>query len=306
MTIRVSKLVKSAIEDGHPVVALETGIVTHALPRPMNLEAALNVSKQLIGQGVVPATIAVIKGQIVVGLELEELDQVASNKDAAQVSIRDIPVAKAQKLNGGVNLAGVIHIAKRVGIQVCASTGLGGVHRLGRPGMQESSDLTALSSHPIVLVASGVRPALDEAATLERLETLSVPVLGYRTHNFPGFFTVDSGYKLDHQVDSPEEIAEIVRARDEMGLTQALVIANPPAEDMAFTPERYRKLVEAYHQPESSHWDVDNERSRGILEYMASSGQGDVWNLDVEIYRRNAELAGEIAKCVTNRLDYTD
>lgn len=304
--IRVSKLVKNAIEDGHPVVALETGIVTHALPRPMNLEAALRVSKQLISQGVVPATIAVIKGQIVVGLELEELDQIASNKNAAQVSIRDIPVAKAQQLNGGVNLAAVIHIAKRVGIQVCASTGLGGIHRLGRPGMQESSDLTALSNHPVVLVTSGVRPALDEAATLERLETLSVPVLGYQTHNFPGFFTTDSGFRLTHKVDSPKEIAEIVKARDEMGLNQAILIANPPPSDLAFTPERYRELVESVQLPDSANWDIDYERSRGILEFMASNGGGDSWQLDVEIYRRNAELAGEIAKYVTNRLEYTD
>lgn len=306
MTIRYSPLVRDALDHGHPVVALETGIITHALPRPLNLETALAVQEQLTAAGVVSASIGVVDGQSVIGLTDAELERLANDESAARISIRDLPIAQTKGLTGGVALAGAVHLANRAGIKVCATTGLGGVHRPHQLGtaLQESSDLTALAAHPLVLVVAGVRPMLDVAATLERLETLSVPVLGYRTSRFPGFYVADSGHHVDHSVENATEIAKIARARDVLGLTQALVIANPiqPEQQVAHYEQRLAEAVEIAAQ----HPDGGADDTQVLLESLEEATGGEAWRVNAEIYRRNVALAAQVAKQLATTPHYTD
>lgn len=306
MTIRYSPLVRDALDHGHPVVALETGIITHALPRPLNLEIALAVQEQLTAAGVVPASIGVIDGQAVIGLSEAELERLATDDSAARVSIRDLPIAQTKGLTGGVALAGAVHLANRAGIKVCATTGLGGVHRghLQGTAQQESSDLTALAVHPLVLITAGVRPMLDVAATLERLETLSIPVLGYRTSLFPGFYVASSGFHVDHRVEDAAEIASIARARDALGLTQALLIANPiqPEQQVTHYDERLAEAAEIAAQ----HADGGADDTQVLLESLEEATGGEAWRVNAEIYRRNVALAAQVAKELATTPHYTD
>lgn len=306
MTIRYSPLVKDALDHGYPVVALETGIITHALPRPLNLETALAVQEQLTAAGVVPASMGVIDGDAVIGLSDAELERLANDESAQRVTIRDLPIVQTKGLTGGVALAAAVHLAHRAGIKVCATTGLGGVHRAHQLGtaLQESSDLTALALHPLVLVAAGVRPMLDVAGTLERLETMGVPVLGYRTGHFPGFYVANSGYEVDHRVEDAEEIAQIARARDELGLTQALLIANPiqPEQEVAHYEER---LAEAAKIAARYTGDEDDDTLVLLLSLEEATG-GEAWRVNTEIYRRNVALAAQVARQLATTPHYTD
>ena len=306
MTIRYSPLVKDALDHGFPVVALETGIITHALPHPMNLETALAVEEQLKAAKVVPATIGVIDGDAVIGLTPEELTRLAKDPDAVRVSIRDLPIIETRGSTGGVTLAAAVHLAHRADIKVCATTGLGGVHRAHTVGtaLQESSDLTALAIHPLVLITAGVRPMLDVPATLERLETLSVPVLGYRSDEFAGFYIASSGFAVDHRVDNAAEIAAIARARDELGLTQTLLISNPIRRDHEL-PDYDERLAEAAEI--ASRYIEDGEDDTQILLASLEEATGGIaWQVNREIYRQNVALAAEVAKELASTPRYTD
>ena len=306
MTIRYSPLVRDALDHGFPVVALETGIITHALPHPMNLETALAVEEQLKAANVVPATIGVIDGDAVIGLTPEELTRLAEDPDAVRVSIRDLPSVETKGSTGGVTLAAAVHLAHRADIKVCATTGLGGVHRAHTMGtaLQESSDLTALVIHPLVLITAGVRPMLDVPATLERLETLSVPVLGYRSDEFAGFYIASTGFAVDHRVENAAEIAAIARARDELGLTQTLLISNPIRRDHEL-PDYDERLAEAAEI--ASRYVEDGEDDTQILLASLEEATGGIaWQVNREIYRQNVALAAEVAKELASTPRYTD
>lgn len=306
MTIRYSPLVRDALDHGYPVVALETGIITHALPRPLNLEVALSVQEQLTDAGVVPATMGFIEGQAVIGLTDEELERLANDTSAARLTIRDLPIAQTRGLTGGVALAGALHLADRARIKVCASTGLGGVHQahnIGTP-LQESSDLTALAAHPVVMVASGVRPMLDVGATIERLETMGVPVLGYRSSQFAGFYVPSSGYAVDHRVDDPEEIADIARARDDLGLTQAILVSNPVEQDKS-VHDYDRHLAEAARIA-SQYTEGGEDDTQVLLVSLEEATGGEAWKVNQQIYHNNVALAAEIAKALATTPHYTD
>lgn len=306
MTIRFSPLVRDALDHGYPVVALETGIITHAMPQPLNLETSLAMEEQLTSAGVVPATIGMIRGDAVIGLSRAELTGLARDETASRIAIRDLAIAETRSLNGGVSMAATVHLAHRAGIAVCATTGLGGVHQNARAGtaLQESSDLTALAVNPVVLVVSGVRPMLDVGATLERLETLSVPVLGYRTTKFPGYYVADSGFPVDHLVSRAAEIADIARARDEMCLRQALLIANPVNAELEVA-DYDQRLAEAAEIAARANQD-DPEDTQVLLLSLEEATGGDAWRVGVEMYRRNVELAAEIAKQLATTPRYTD
>ncbi|GAA2179410.1 pseudouridine-5'-phosphate glycosidase [Brooklawnia cerclae] len=306
MTIRFSPLVRDALDNGYPVVALETSLVTHALPHSRNLEATLAAQEQLLAGGVIPATMGVVGGDAVVGLSDDELAQLADDRSARRVSIRDLPIVETKGLNGGASLAATMHLAHRAGIQVCATTGLGGVHRASAwtNPLQESSDLTALSGHPVVLVASGVRPMLDLPATLERLETLSVPVLGYRTNGFPGFYVADSGYPVDYRVETPGEIADIARARDELGLQQALLVANPISSELEVRD--YEERLGEAAEIAARYAAGGEDDTQVLLVSLEEATGGEIWQANTEIYRRNVSLAAQVAKALATTPRYTD
>jgi pseudouridine-5'-phosphate glycosidase len=223
----VSPEVSAALAAGAPVVALESTIISHGLPRPGNLDAARQFEAILAEAGVTAATIALIDGVPKIGLTPADLERIATDESVVKVSSRDIGIAMARKVTGGTTVAATSVLAARAGLQVFATGGLGGVHRGAAESFDESADLTVLSRTPITVVSAGVKSILDIPATLERLETLSVAVVGYQTSRFPAFWLSDSGYDLDWRADSPEEIADIMAARAAFGEQSALLIANP-------------------------------------------------------------------------------
>ena len=228
----VADEVRDALADGVAVVSLETTIVVHGLPHPQNLEVAAQCEDAVRAAGAVPATIGLLDGRVVVGLSLAELERLAEPERAsAKLSSRDLGLALALGRDGATTVAGTIALARHAGIEVMATGGLGGVHRDAWRTYDESNDLTTLSRTPVLVVASGVKSILDVGATLERLDTLGVPVVGYRTSRFPGFYRADSGFALDWSVDGPAEAAAAFAAHRGLSPT-GMLLANPVAAEV--------------------------------------------------------------------------
>ena len=226
--LTLSEPVREALDAGAAVVALESTIIAHGLPRPRNLDVARELEATVAAAGAVPATIAVLDGEAHVGLDEDGLARIAT-ADMAKLSVRDLPLAAARGADGATTVAATAHLAARAGIRVFATGGLGGVHRDARETWDESADLLALARTPITGRAAGVKSILDVAATLERLETLGVAVAGWRTDRFPGFYLTDGGFDLDWSVEDAGEVAAAMAAADELGVQGALVVANPIA-----------------------------------------------------------------------------
>ncbi|MDT4902369.1 MAG: pseudouridylate synthase [Pseudonocardiales bacterium] len=227
--------VADALADGRPVVALESTIISHGLPRPDNLRIAREIEAAVRDGGAVPATIAVVDGQARIGLDDAALEQVAGDPDVVKVSVRDLAVVAARGGVGATTVASTAHLAALAGVRVFATGGLGGVHRRARDTWDESADLTTLSRTPVLVVCAGVKSILDVGATLERLETLNVGLIGYRTDRFPGFYLRDSGHDLYWTVSTAAQVADVLRAQDRLGSAgYGLVLANPidPADEL--------------------------------------------------------------------------
>ena len=233
--MRIHPEVSDALGAGRPVVALESTIISHGLPRPDNLRVAREIEEAVRSGGAVPATIAIIGGEPHVGLDDDAMRRIAEGTEVVKVSVRDVAVLAARAGDGGTTVASTAHLAAAAGITVFATGGLGGVHRGARDSWDESADLTTLSHTGVLVVCAGVKSILDVAATLERLETLNVGVIGYRTDRFPGFYLADSGHPVDWRVDTPAQAADVLRARRLLGTDgYGLVLANPiaPADEM--------------------------------------------------------------------------
>ena len=225
--------VASALAKGQPIVALESTIISHGLPRPANLEVARAVEEIVRSRGAVPATIAIIDGIAHIGLTDSELNSIANRDDIAKASSRDLAIIAASGKSAATTVAATAHLAALAGIRVFATGGLGGVHRDANQTFDESADLTALSQLDITVVCAGVKSILDVAATLERLETLAIAVVGYQTNAFPGFYLTDSGFTIEHRVESARDIANIIRARESLMTNKsALIVANPVVTEM--------------------------------------------------------------------------
>src|SRR5262245_8552666 len=210
--MRFTREVSEALEEGRPVVALESTLIAHGLPRPENVEIARMIEAAVRDEGAVPATIAVVEGMVRIGLDRQALDEIAEN-DVAKCSARDLPIVMARRTTGATTVAATATLAVRAGIGVFATGGIGGVHREARESWDESADLITLGQTPITVVCAGVRSILDVEATLERLETLNVTLLGYQTDSFPGFYITDSGYPVPWRVDSPADAPHVPHAR---------------------------------------------------------------------------------------------
>ena len=233
--MRIRPEVSDALAAGRPVVALESTIISHGLPRPGNLRVAREIEEAVRSGGAVPATIAIIGGEPHVGLDDDAMRRIAEGTEVVKVSVRDVAVLAARAGDGATTVASTAHLAAAAGITVFATGGLGGVHRGARDSWDESADLTTLSHTGVLVICAGVKSILDVAATLERLETLNVGVIGYRTDRFPGFYLADSGHPVDWRVDTPAQAADVLRARRRLGTDgYGLVLANPiaPADEM--------------------------------------------------------------------------
>lgn len=292
--IKYSAAVARALKDKSPVVALESTIITHGLPRPKNLEVALEVEQIVTEAGATPATIAVIDGQIHIGLEPDQLTQIANDENILKASIRDLAIISTQKKSAATTVAATSHIAHLAGISLFATGGLGGVHREAWQSWDESADLLALANTPILIVCSGAKSILDVSATLERLETLSVPILGYKTNKFPGFYLTDSGFDLEHRADTPQDIAQIWRARSDVATNNsALIVANPVGNQM--DKALHDQILFDGLAKAKTAGIIGKAVTPFLLEYFHSNSKGESLRVNVEIIKANAALAAQIA-----------
>ena len=294
--MRIAPEVAEALAAGRPVVALESSIVAHGLPRPRNLEVARDIESAVRAGGAVPATIAVVAGEVCVGLDDDALRKIAERDGVVKCGLRDLAVVAARGGYGGTTVASTAHLAARAGIPVFATGGLGGVHHDARDTWDESADLETLARTGIVVVCAGVKSILDVAATLERLETLNVAVLGYRTDRFPGFYLTDSGSPVPWRVDSVEEAAAAIRARADLGTDdRAVVVANPLPPDEQLDPALHdRVLTEGLIAAEAAGVH-GKDVTPFLLDYLAEETDGASLEANVELVVRNARLAAEIA-----------
>ena len=292
--IKLSAEVSAAIKAGKPIVALESTIISHGLPRPSNLEVALECERIVRDAGAVPATIALLDGKILVGLERSELEAIANRDDISKASIRDLAIIVAQGKSAATTVAATAHIAAMAGIHVFATGGLGGVHRGANESFDESADLTALANVDMTMICAGVKSILDVAATLERLETLAISLVGYKTTAFPGFYLTDSGYTLEHRVDSPAEIAAIIKARKDVGtLSKALVVANPVVKEM--DKARHDEILKSGLEKAEKQGVVGKNVTPFLLEHFHTTSKGESLAINTEIIKANCLLGAQIA-----------
>jgi pseudouridine-5'-phosphate glycosidase len=289
--------VQKALKKGKPVVALESTIISHGLPRPRNYEAAKEFEQILKDQDVVPATIAVINGTPTVGLNEEELSLIA-NQDIPKASVRDLVILSAKKISGATTVAATAQIAARAGVQVFATGGLGGVHKGAIETFDESADITTLANTPIAVVSAGVKSVLDIAATLERLETLSISVVGYKTKVFPSFWLPESDFTLDWQADSPEEIAKIIKAQRRHGSNSALVVANPVPKAQAWDKQEHDQVLAKAFQAAEQAGVRGKAVTPFLLQYIVEASGGRSLEVNLNLAKNNVRLAGEIAKAL--------
>jgi pseudouridine-5'-phosphate glycosidase len=296
--VEISEQVQQALRDNTPVVALESTIISHGLPRPGNLDAALGFEQLLAGSGVTPATIAIVDGVPKVGLTGRDLERIAADESVVKVSSRDIGIAMARRATGGTTVAATSVLAAKAGLRVFATGGLGGVHRGAAQTFDESADLTTLSRTPITVVSAGVKAILDIPATLERLETLGVAVVGYRTTRFPAFWLADSGCDLDWRVDSPDEIAAIMAARAALGEQSALLVANPLPPDQQLDPSLLDRVLGEALRAAGDGSVRGKAISPFLLDYILRATDGASLDVNLRLVRSNIALAGQIARSV--------
>jgi pseudouridine-5'-phosphate glycosidase len=292
-TIKISPALKAAIRKHAAVVALETAVLTHGLPRPMNLHLANDMEDIISKNGAFPATIGMIKGTIFAGLSREQLVYLSETKEARKISQRDFGAAMATLSDGGTTVAGTAITAQAVGIQVFATGGIGGVHR--DAPFDVSADLPVLARTPMVVVCAGAKAILDLPATLEYLETMGIPVLGYQTDEFPAFYSATSGLSVSQRVDTPELVAKIAHAHFGLGLRSAILVVVPPPESVAIPSIEIESLIQqAVNQ-------AHNEGVRGasttpyLLERMSVLTSGRSLETNLSLLKNNARVAAQIA-----------
>ncbi|MER7073776.1 pseudouridine-5'-phosphate glycosidase [Terrabacter sp. NPDC000476] len=292
----VHEEVREALAAGVGVVALESTILAHGLPHPDNVTVAAQIEDAVRAGGAVPATIALLDGVVHVGLGAREVERVCTDPDIAKLSVRDVGVAAALRLSGATTVASTSALARLAGIRVFATGGLGGVHRGASETFDVSADLGVLASTPVLVVCAGVKSILDVAGTLETLETLSVPVLGFRTNAFPGFYLSDSGHEVPWRVETAADAARVVVMRDRLGTDAAgVVLANPLPADRQVDRELHDRLVTeglALLEREGVHGKDVTPR---LLEHFHDHSGGESLRANVELVLSNARLAGEVA-----------
>jgi pseudouridine-5'-phosphate glycosidase len=294
--IHIGDDVRRALAGGGPVVALESTIISHGLPRPRNLEVARELELMLRNDGVVPATVGAPGGRPTVGLDAAEIELLATSDDVSKVGIRELPLAAAGGRHAATTVASTAMLARAAGVRVMATGAIGGVHRGAAETYDESSDLTALATTPISVVCAGVKSILDVPATLERLETLGVTVAGYRTASFPGFYVADSGESLDWVLDDAKHVVAAMQAADSLGLRGAIVVANPVPVEHQLDPDLHRELLASA----SAAAERAGVRGKAVTPYLldriyresgGASLEANIWAV-----KNNVKVAAEIAK----------
>jgi pseudouridine-5'-phosphate glycosidase len=293
--LAIAAEVRDAVASGEPVLALESTIFTHGLPRPRNLDVALEAEARVRALGVVPATIGVIDGRVTVGLSPDEIERLSTVDGVVKASVRDLPVVAVKGLSAGTTVAATGYLAARAGVRVFSTGGLGGVHRGAAQTFDESADLPTLAGLPLVVVSAGVKSILDIPLTLERLETLNLAVVGYRTTDYPGFYIADSGHDIEYSVDSPAEIAAIARTRDGLGIASTLLVANPVAADHQLDPALHDAVLARALSAAEANGVSGHDTTPFLLDFLQRETRGRSLDVNVEVYRGNVALGARIA-----------
>jgi pseudouridine-5'-phosphate glycosidase len=297
--MKISPKVQEALNNKKAVVALESTIIAHGLPRPDNFKIAQEIEQVVIDQGATPATIAILNGEICIGLDESQLNQVANDSNILKLGIRDIAHCVTRKQSGATTVASTAWIAHLSGITTFATGGLGGVHKGSIETFDESGDITALAQIPIVVVSSGIKSILDVAATLERLETWHVPVYGWKTNDFPGFWIKDSGFDIGEKVESVEEVAEIYKFRKKSNFSESVLIANPIDKADEFDPQLEQKIL-AKGMKLAKEQNISGKAvTPFLLGLMHSESEGKSLKANVALVKSNARLAAQIAVAIS-------
>lgn len=296
MLVRVNEHIKEAMKNGKPVVALESTIISHGMPYPQNVETALKVEEIIKNEGAVPATIGIIDGECVVGMTADEIEEFGKRKGIAKVSRRDLPVIIAKKAWGATTVATTMIIAAHAGIKVFVTGGIGGVHREAQQTFDISADLDEFARTNVCVVCAGAKAILDLPLTLEYLETKGVPVLGYQTKELPAFYTRTSGLSVDYQVDSPEEIAAIMKAKWDMKLDGGLVIANPIPEEFSMDPAVINKAIDEALEEAKKQNIKGKDTTPFLLAKVKEITGGESLDSNIQLVFNNAKLGARIAK----------
>ncbi|MBP5693019.1 MAG: pseudouridine-5'-phosphate glycosidase [Bacteroidales bacterium] len=295
--LELSPEVKSAIELGKPVVALEYTIISHGMPYPQNVETALMVEEAIRQEGAVPATIAVIGGKLKAGLTKEEIEYLGKKGPAVtKASRRDLPVLVAQNRDGATTVATTMIIAHLAGIKIFATGGVGGVHRGAETTMDISADLEELSRTPVMVVCAGAKSILDLGLTLEYLETKGVPVIGYQTNELPAFYTRVSGFKVDYRIDTPEDLAAAFNAQQEMGLNSGMLVTNPIPEEWSMDPDYINQAIDQAVNEAKQQGIHGKETTPFLLAKVKDLTGGDSLKANIQLVLNNARLAARTAR----------
>lgn len=300
--LRMTDEVRTALAEGRPVVALESTIISHGMPYPDNVAMAREVEEIIRGHDVTPATIAVLDGVPRIGLDDAGLELLGSGEDTIRkVSIRDLPYVVARQEHGATTVAATMRLAALAGIRVFTTGGLGGVHRGAATTMDVSADLTELSLTDVTVISAGVKSILDIGLTLENLETLGVPVLGYRTDDFPAFYTRTSGYAVPLRVDSPDEIAALMRAKEDLGIAGGISVANPIPADDEIPHERIDAIIEQALADLDRLGITGKDATPYLLGRIVEITGGDSLRANIALVKNNAHLGAEVAAAYARR-----
>ena len=298
--IDFSEEIQNSIKENGPVVALESTIISHGMPFPQNLETALEVESIIRKEGAIPATIAVVEGRIKIGLSNLELEQFAQKTKTVKVSSRDLPLAISQKQDGGTTVAATMICARMAGISVFVTGGIGGVHRGSEKTMDISGDLMELARTNVAVVCAGIKSILDIPRTLEYLETQGVPVIGYRTDEFPAFYTTTSGYSVQSRINTAEEIARCMKVKWELGLEGGMVIANPVLREDAMDEEVIEEAI-TKSLKEASEKGIDGKAvTPFLLERISQLTDGESLKTNIALVCNNALVGAKIASAYGN------
>lgn len=293
--MEISKEVKAAIEGKKPVVALESTIISHGMPYPKNVETALEVEEIIRSMGAIPATIAILNGKIKVGLSHDEIEYLGKAKDVYKVSRRDLPFIIAKGLNGATTVASTMIISKLAGIKVFVTGGIGGVHRGAEKSFDISADLQELAHTDVAVVCAGAKSILDLGLTLEYLETFGVPVVGYKTDEFPAFFTRKSGYGVDYRVDSEEELAKAIKTKWDLGLNGGIVVANPIPEEYEMDKSAIDKAIEEALKEAEEKGIKGKKVTPFLLSRVKDKTGGDSLESNIKLVYNNAKVGANLA-----------
>jgi pseudouridylate synthase len=296
LSLEIRADVREALKEGAPVVALESTLISHGLPHPQNLDVAREAEQTVRAEGAMPATIGVIRGVAKVGLEESELEFMATTEGIPKLSARDLPSAVAKASHGSTTVAATAHLAALTGVRLFATGGLGGVHRDAGESWDVSADLATLVRTPVAVVCSGVKSILDVPATLEYLETLGVPVVGFRTLRFPGFYLTDSGCSLDWAADGEEEVARVIQGLSSLGMERSgLVVANPLSEDEQLDPALHERALGTSLEELKRRGVCGKDVTPFLLDRFAAETGGESLRVNGRIVVGNARLAARIA-----------